>query len=339
MKIGFKKLLFGIALAGLTVLALGVCLEVGLRLRSKVYIDRLAKGEIPSGIIPAPDGLYYTLKPHYTDGSIRFNSEGLNMPERSTAKAAGIFRVLIVGDSVTQGVGADRTEEAFPNQVDAILQARSGGRVECWNGGIGGYNIDQVFAYLKTASPRYEPDLVVYAFNFNDYWEPNYYYHGQAAAGPVAPTREREGLLDLLKKSHAILYLRDAYKTLHYQVRGYAPIYVDRKVEYPSWQRMGRVLAEMRDYAEAQGCTFAVVVFPPEQYLHTPDEDHAAGRDLERRLAEASIAYLDLVPVLRKHMNEKIYLEDGNHMNARGYRIAAEAIARWLVDSKAVPLP
>lgn len=337
MNARIKKTFFALALAGATLLALAACLEVGLRLKSKAYMARLARGEIKSGIVPAPDGLYYTLKPHFEDGGIRFNAEGLNMRERPIDKPAGSFRILVVGDSVTQGVGAERTEEAFPNQMDAILGAKSGGRVECWNGGVGGYNIDQIFAYLKAVAPRFQPDLVLYAFNFNDYWDPNYYYEGQAAGGPVTPAAGRTGTLDLLKKSHAVLYLRDLYRDLHFRVRGYAPVYVDRKVNYPSWQRIHAVMREMRDWTEDRGGRFGVIILPPEQYLHTDASDQKAGMDLLAHLQEAGIRSLDLKAALLPRRDEQLFLPDGNHMNARGYRAVAEAACEWLANSQAVP--
>lgn len=333
-----KKIVFALILAGISGSVLLLFTELALRWKEQVLIQSFHDAGENAGVIPSHIlGLNYTLRPNYHRGDIVFNSHGFNMPTMELAKAAGTIRIMMVGDSVTQGVGIQSTAEAFPNRIHVLLHhAAPTGRVEVWNAGVGGYNAEQVDILMREVLPAFDPDLIVYTFNFNDYWEPNQYFHGQAAIPPdQVQERERAGWLDQLKKIRTVIFLRDHYNALAYRVRGYAPVYVDRKVNYPSWHAMKDRILDMQTWCREQSVGFAMVIHPNKQFLFAPEEKNRAHRDLIEFLTQQQIDHLDLLPAMKSHRDRDIYLPDGNHMTPEGYALIADIITPWLRDQLA----
>ncbi len=327
-----KRFIFKLLLSGITLLVLGGIAEVVLRAQERAQIQAMEDADKPGGVTKSDiPGLNYVLTPGYRSGEIVFNSLGFNMPEREVTKNPAVTRVAFVGDSVTQGVGITNTAEAYPNRIDAILPDA----FEVWNCGVGGYNTEQIYLQMKHILPAFSPDAIVYGFNFNDYWDANRYFFGNAALLPEqAESGKRAGLLDQLKKLRIVLRMRDAYAELAYRVRGYWPVYVDRKTGYPSWKRMKDIILMMRDDCAQAGRPFAVVILPNKQFLHVDPAKNKAHADIASFLAREGIPFLDLLPALKEHRDEPLYLKDGNHMTPAGYERVAQQVAAWMEERK-----
>lgn len=84
-------------------------------------------------------------------------------------KTPDIFRILIVGDSVTFGTGVTN-EETFPNVLEKMLasRVRPGQSVDVINAGISAYNIRNIRGQMQEFIPRIQPNLVIYVFVEND---------------------------------------------------------------------------------------------------------------------------------------------------------------------------
>jgi lysophospholipase L1-like esterase len=98
----------------------------------------------------------------------RSNSLGIRGPEYSFDPAAGVFRIVVVGDSVTMGVNVEEFD-TYSALLEAALNARAGGqRYEVLNVGMAALNIEQVLQRLETIGLRYHPELIVYGWTIND---------------------------------------------------------------------------------------------------------------------------------------------------------------------------
>ncbi len=101
--------------------------------------------------------------------SVTSNSLGFRGPERSAAKAPGVYRVICLGAYMTfgQGVGDDA---AYPAQLEALLNrdARGARRYEVWNGGVQAATALMGLARLRGDLFRYRPDLVILEYGFVD---------------------------------------------------------------------------------------------------------------------------------------------------------------------------
>ncbi|MCG3187118.1 MAG: hypothetical protein IOMNBAOH_01715 [Rhodocyclaceae bacterium] len=98
----------------------------------------------------------------------RTNRAGFrNDEEFSYEKPAGVYRVLVLGDSHTQGYEV-RQEASYAEVLKRALAA-GGRKVEVLNTGVSGFGTAEELAFLENAGARYQPDAVVVGFFSNDY--------------------------------------------------------------------------------------------------------------------------------------------------------------------------
>jgi len=96
------------------------------------------------------------------------NSLGLTGPEPVLAKARGEYRILVLGDSFTEGVGAP-ADSTWARVVERALSARHPGRrITTLNGGMNGSDPCFDYLLLREKLLPYRPDLVIEAMNTSD---------------------------------------------------------------------------------------------------------------------------------------------------------------------------
>lgn len=91
------------------------------------------------------------------------NSAGLMDQEYTEAKPADVFRILVLGDSFTEGLRVPM-DAAFINLLEQTLRRADGRGVEVLNAGVGGWGTDQQLLFYREIGHRYAPDLVLLAF-------------------------------------------------------------------------------------------------------------------------------------------------------------------------------
>lgn len=118
--------------------------------------------------------LGFSLKPDY-DGiwrdhenltPLRTNSMGFRDAEILVPKPRGVFRILVLGDSMTFGMGVEQ-EATFPDLLEEMLTGnRKAGQVrfEVINAGVPGYGTAQQLLQYRLYKQQLNPDLVILAF-------------------------------------------------------------------------------------------------------------------------------------------------------------------------------
>lgn len=104
----------------------------------------------------------------------RVNSFGLRDDEFTQEKPDGVYRILVLGDSIPYGrvVGKKQT---FPNQLEKILLEK-GQKVEVINAGVSGYSpYNELYYYLEEGR-KFKPDLVIISFCMNDVANPRFHW-------------------------------------------------------------------------------------------------------------------------------------------------------------------
>ena len=97
---------------------------------------------------------------------VKMNSQGLRDPERPIEPPQGVFRILAVGDSFTEGYTVP-LEKTVTRRLDARL-GESGCRADVINGGTSAYSTDQEYLFYASDGARYRPSLVLVFFFWND---------------------------------------------------------------------------------------------------------------------------------------------------------------------------
>lgn len=79
------------------------------------------------------------------------------------------LRILAIGSSSTEGIGASGKDKTYPAQLGALLRAGLSGRsIEMVNAGIGGETAPQTLLRLKAALAVGRYDLVIWQVGTND---------------------------------------------------------------------------------------------------------------------------------------------------------------------------
>lgn len=245
------------------------------------------------------------------------NSLGYRDREHARAKPDGVFRVVVIGDSIATGHGIERTEDVFPALVEAAL-ADAARPVEVLNFGVIGYNTAQEVETLRAKALAFAPDLVLLEYCLNDRLPPEeHLIHAllevQPKHGALPPTE----LAPLLRRSALYRFLR--YALLDFQR--------DEEVR-SGGDTSEAALRELARLARRGRFQVLLVVFP---YLHNAyaaayAADHAR---LEFLSAELGFRHLDLRPVFRDcAAAQPAELGfDRFHPTVAGHRCAAAAIA------------
>jgi lysophospholipase L1-like esterase len=280
----------------------------------------------------------------------------LRGPELDYDKAPGVFRILYLGDSVTFGYRLEKYEDTFPFVVETLLESSTGREIETINAGVGGYSPWQEHVYFVREGIRYEPDLVVVSFVLNDVTEK----FGLVRFG---------GTDESYQLTHSYYSWADrllARSGLAYQIRTFSRKIKARRIlgsdlqlgavkqeqlnvwtlmNHPeqenvkiSWQITLQNLQQIFDFSRQHDVAVLLVIFPFRVQVKRPDSLSSPQETLGSYAGDNGIAFLDLLPVFSTrvrnagHSPEKIFV-DYDHPNALGNRIAADAIARKILDS------
>ena len=101
----------------------------------------------------------------------RINSLGLRDRECDLEPTPGVFRILALGDSFTEGLQFD-LDATWTKLLEARLNAREDGRTyEVINAGVSGRGTAGEYLYYANEGHRLHPDLVLVMFNDNDVYD------------------------------------------------------------------------------------------------------------------------------------------------------------------------
>jgi hypothetical protein len=132
--------------------------------------------------------LNYELKPGFhrrlPAGSTTVNSHGLRDLPRSEEKPAGRHRILLLGDSVIEGINYVDDENTISRQLQSLYPD---GQTEVLNFGTSGYCTLAEVNLFREKGLAFQPDVVVLFFVWNDYqnFNPDHTVAGGVIDRPV----------------------------------------------------------------------------------------------------------------------------------------------------------
>ncbi|RMH57030.1 MAG: SGNH/GDSL hydrolase family protein [Candidatus Hydrogenedentota bacterium] len=258
--------------------------------------------------------------------NVHYNSLGFRGPEIGP-KRPGRPRVLFIGDSITDGARDD--DIVYPALVER-LRARTKKPIEAINGGVTGYNVEQVFRSLQLDSPLVEPDSVVYGFCLNDILPPGAVDEG----GALKPARFSLGVF--LRRSRLVVRTGRFLQSLFIRrnrkppIGDYAP-YCRRvldmyRPEEPRYHAVLDTLDRMAAYCGTNDLDLTVVFFPlATQFM---GDDTGAQRTLTRFLERRRVRVIDLWKPFQENGGAALFvMNDPVHPTEEGHRLTARIIA------------
>lgn len=133
-------------------------------LQQDVSSYRKADGVFHHGFVPNGSGVFRSSewKVSYT-----INSLGFRDREYSVKKPDGVFRILMLGDSYTEGYGVEASE-SFSKQLESMLNSGRSRNYEVINTGVGSYSPIIEYLVLKHKGLDLQPDMVILNFDWSD---------------------------------------------------------------------------------------------------------------------------------------------------------------------------
>jgi len=255
------------------------------------------------------------------------NRLGFRDVDHEVAKPSGVYRIVVIGDSIAAGLKVDRFEDTFPAILGERLNAQ-GVKAEVISLAVSGYNTQQEVETLREKGLRYKPDLVLlsYSLSSREHIDGDIYktlleeeqHHGGVSSARTNPYLVKSAL----------------YRFFRYRVfpphRGPAdPKRVEQFLADVSTDRVAEYFGVLDELSKKNGFQVLVAVFPrftKNFHAYPLGEQHAYAKNLA---ALHKFHYLDLIDAFqacRDASPEPIEV-DNFHPNVRGHRCAAEAMA------------
>ena len=267
---------------------------------------------------------------------IRTNSLGLRSAEIEPAKPAGVFRILVLGDSVTFGWGV-RVEDAFPSQLASLLATlRPNDRFEVINAGVSGYGTWQELLWLRQTGLKLDPDVVIVQAHLND-----------AADNLWGTISWQGGGSNWLVQHSELARLVQRVAGASAKPKSGEPCQDDWKVGVQSvcWQRTEELLSELHTAAADAGAVTLLMPAPMRWQVESDVRDARAWVDTARyqdelrQYAQANgWLFVDPLPAFRQasaNQQQSLFLDVG-HPDEAGQRLIAQEIYNALNRANAL---
>lgn len=325
-----RRLLAKLALLALSLLLVGLVLEISIRLEfyhSKDFAMEMWKYAVQlKRPVNNPDLSFE----HVPDShaflmgvDVRINSQGLRDNEHPLAKPPGTYRVLMLGDSTTFGWGVPLQETAAKILERKLNNGRTAGdeKFEIINAGVGNYDTVQEVTYYQTWGRTFHPDLVIVVFFIND---------------PEAVPREKKGIL--IDRSYLVAFAVNRFEGVLRRVglrptwkEYYASLYDNNKSGFLACKA---ALTNLASASRSDGSDLLVALLPELHQINGDSYPFKAEHQKIRDLLEPQgIAVIDLIDGLKDHGPESTLwvtpLDD--HPNAKANELIANQLQDWIL--------
>ncbi len=329
-------------------LLMGISLYLFIELVSVVVIEvlhiRSSKHGYPNELYIYDEKLDYRYRPtfrgHFSGPlqssiEININSLGLRDYEFKLAKAPGVYRILVLGDSITFGAGV-RLEDTYTKQTEKLVNQP----FQIINAGVNSYHFEHYYIFIKDNIDRFDPDHIVIGFCINDVRSKDIVaprYIVRERLKPQITSSLKHDIKKLIKKSPSFqlfsyLTFSNTYNRKKYNTRWITSVMM-------SWNNEGLVeklidmLEEIEQLTEERGIKFSVIIFPEMNQLIDYHKYGGPRDKLLEILENLNIAYLDLYDTFRQKEDfSKYYLKgDTVHFTVDGHKIIAEELKNFLI--------
>lgn len=283
----------------------------------------------------APDNVVTWSSSEFTETS-HTNALGLRGVALG-AKPEGTRRILAIGDSFTYGHGV-QDDETYPAVVERVLRGR-GHDVEVVNAGVPGYSTDQAYAWALRDGLALDPDVLlvgVHCSDVSDNYESSLYdlEEGRLVRRPTDATRMYRlgsvmGLIPSAVRRSRVFDLLVASFDWHD-----APSARPAVADLDAWS-FAKIRLAVQDLARRVPA-LAVVLMPCKQALGGDAPYGSLGADLGAAgvpVLAARAAFGDGVAA------RTAFFRDDPHLNARGNRVLATAVADFLESERLLARP
>ncbi len=267
------------------------------------------------------------------------NSMGFRDDRELPEDKNGEFRILLLGDSMTVGLGVS-LQQTYGQQLEKLLGQQKK-PVRVINAAVGSYSTWQEVNLLKEKGVQVQADIVLLAFYWNDL------YIKPVPLVPLPDNMSGEQhdaalkYLRLLKRSALLLFLRERFQILLFKISPsfdwtlQEEIYNGTHSPYleQAYTEVGTSLEEFGSLARQHGFVPIVLILPIPGQVRQLD----APKHMQERIGEmaekAGLHTLDVLPSLQRAYaaNSDLFIPwDNTHFSPRGHYLVAVALQHYL---------
>jgi lysophospholipase L1-like esterase len=250
------------------------------------------------------------------------NSRGYLDHEHPYAKPKGIFRIVIIGDSVAQGGGIDPSENfgrvlerslnklASKKNYDAIILARSG------------YSTSQELIVLEKEAFLYHPDLIVWSYVLNDPAHPVFHdANGELGRYFYTPT------FHFLHFIHKTLFLA----TERWKGRNCEKEY-HQFLHCVYWEQVQSNVTKLGDISKQKRTPIIFLIHPvlQENKKFAEYTLSALHRQLREISFQAGLVPMDLFEAYQLYEPDQLHGKSVWHPNIKGHKVIGDYVAQKL---------
>lgn len=289
--------------------------------------------------------------------SVRYRTNSLRLrdPERPVAKPDGVFRILVLGDSLTFGSGVD-DRDTFVRQLERLLNLREDRRrYEVINAACASWGTAHHLVFLEESGFRLEPDVVLMAFHDDDPHDNRLSgFFRLASDGSLVRGAPRRQALEAAKRLSALVPFYDylaqhsnLFAVLRLRIAEWiknlrAPRADDANPRAPEerpravwpeaeWRLTERLCREIRDRCRRNGARLALLHAPFPGRKPRPEFNREVQKRFIRIAEALGLPHLELIDRLDESPSgDPSYFPRNRHFTPRGHRLIAEALARFL---------
>lgn len=266
------------------------------------------------------------------------NHLGYRDRDHAVAKPPGVYRIVVLGDSIAAGLHVERNEDVFPPILERLLERR-GRRAEVINLAVSGYNTQQEVETLREKGLQYHPDLVLVAYTMSS----REHVDGDILKTLLEAERRQGGVSSArvdswLVRSALYRFLRFRVLRVMASRQAAPPPDPQHYLDLVSADTVAPYFGVLRELADQHHFQVLIAVFPRfvRTFKYYPfGRQHQFVADLAKRNGFALVDLLVPFSDCRKAAAEPIS-SDNFHPSPYGHRCAAEAIANAVL---ALPPP
>jgi lysophospholipase L1-like esterase len=257
------------------------------------------------------------------------NSLGFADREWEKEKPEGTYRILCLGDSFTEGDGAD-ADSTYPVFLESMMKERYGA-VEVLNAGTCGS--DPYFNYInfKDRLQKYQPDLIIQTISANDL------LHDIPVRGGLERFKENGRLEYANAPWWEPLYALSYVFRILVSVMGYNADLTKNALIY---NNLDNYISEVKNMftdqfapiCKEQGAQLVVVYLPMKSELENSSPDIVRLK-MNNFSTDSGFVYKDLHPYYMRNLSTQgglpvrdYYWKYDAHHNAKGYQLMAKSI-------------
>jgi len=278
---------------------------------------------------------------------ININHDGFRDSEHSPDKNTSVFRIMVIGDSFTFGMGVN-LEDTYAKRLEQLVN-QTGKTAEVINCGVIGYSMWQYLETLKRKVIPYKPDLVILGLFIDDIpasippykhlknWSGTNPY-GQDASGVLSHSYVWNFFKNLNRIFETKYRYRRGYKYLkgieerkeatgpaHPETSWYKIMY--GKLEEQTYRDFSNTLKEFVRTCEEANTQVLIALIPDAAQLHEP-ERQAVNGFVAKTCREIGVPFVDVTKRLEREENPRtLYLFPIDaHTSPKGHRLIAESV-------------